>query len=48
MATGTGDYEGLSAMCYMTFPEGPGQQVPVEECVIFEGPLPDISTPTAD
>ena len=48
MATGTGDYEGLSAMCYMTFPEGPGQEVPVDECVIFEGPLPDISTPTAD
>ena len=45
---GTGDYEGLSAMCYMTFPEGPGQEVPVDECVIFEGPLPDISTPTAD
>mgnify|MGYP001591256136 CR=1 FL=1 len=48
MATGTGDYEGLSAMCYMTFPKGPGQKVPVEECVIFEGPLPDISTPTAE
>jgi hypothetical protein len=32
----------------MTFPEGPGQEVPGDECVIFEGPLSDISTPTVD
>ena len=48
MATGTGDYEGLSAMCYTTFPEGAGWELGVDECIIFQGPLPDISTPTAD
>ena len=47
MATGAGGHAGLSAICHLTYPGGPGWDG-VEECIIFEGPLPDLATPTAE
>ena len=47
MAAGRGGYEGLSQICYETYPDGPGWDS-VDECIIFEGSLPDLSIPSAD
>jgi hypothetical protein len=38
---GEGGYEGLSALCYEIFPGGPGWDGE-SECIVFEGPVPQI------
>lgn len=47
MATGLGGYAGLSAVCHTTYPDGPGWDGE-DQCSIFEGPLPDLSTPPVE
>ena len=38
---GEGGYEGLSALCYTVYPGGPGWDGE-SECIVFEGPVPQI------
>ena len=47
MAEGEGGYEGMSTICYTTYPEGPGWDG-VSECIVFPGPLPEIAPPVSE
>ena len=47
MVVGEGGYEGLSALCNTTYPEGPGWDG-ANECIIFPGTLPEIATPVSE